>query len=103
MTSSCCLYYTAHRHPPEIEAACRVQLDKARGDIPLVAVGLVHVLGFGPDVSSLLIVAAGLPVAVNVYILSAQYQQDEELASQAVFWTTLLSGVTISILLALAR
>lgn len=35
-----CLYYTAHRHPPEIEAACRAQLDAARGDIPLVAVGL---------------------------------------------------------------
>ena len=38
--TACCLYYTAHRHPPEIEAACRAQLDKARGDIPLVAVGL---------------------------------------------------------------
>jgi hypothetical protein len=38
--TACCLYYTAHRHPPEIEAACRAQLDRARGDIPLVAVGL---------------------------------------------------------------
>lgn len=38
--NACCLYYTAHRHAPEIEAACRAQLDKARGDIPLVAVGL---------------------------------------------------------------
>ena len=40
MSDACCLYYTAHRHPPEIEAACRAQLDRARGDIPLVAVGL---------------------------------------------------------------
>ena len=38
--NACCLYYTAHRHAPEVEAACRAQLDKARGDIPLVAVGL---------------------------------------------------------------
>ena len=38
--TACCLYYTAHRHPPEIEAACRAQLDHARGDLPLVAVGL---------------------------------------------------------------
>ena len=38
--NACCLYYTAHRHAPEIEAACRAQLDRARGDLPLVAVGL---------------------------------------------------------------
>ena len=35
-----CLYYTAHRHDPVIELACRRQLDLARGNIPLVAVGL---------------------------------------------------------------
>ena len=70
---------------------------------PLVAFGLVRVMGFAADVSALLIVAAGLPVAVNVYILSAQYQQDEEIASQAVFWTTLLSAVTVTILLLLVR
>jgi hypothetical protein len=37
---ACCLYYTAHRHRLEIEQACRRQLDKARGNLPLVAVGL---------------------------------------------------------------
>ena len=35
-----CLYYTHHRCDPAIEHACRTQLDAARGDIPLVAVGL---------------------------------------------------------------
>lgn len=38
--TACCLYYTGHRHAEEIEQACRLQLDKARGDLPLVAVGL---------------------------------------------------------------
>ena len=40
-------------------------------------------------------------VAVNVYILSAEHDRDEDFASQSVFWTTVLSAVTVSILLAL--
>jgi len=34
------LYYTGHRHAEEIEQACRVQLDKARGSLELIAVSL---------------------------------------------------------------
>ncbi|MDP6381105.1 MAG: AEC family transporter, partial [Phycisphaerae bacterium] len=66
---------------------------------PILAVLLVYIFRFEGTIASILIVAAGLPVAVNVFILSAQYKHDEQFASQAVFWTTLLSGVTISILL----
>jgi predicted permease len=68
---------------------------------PLVAALLVLAFRFGPPVSAVLIASAGLPVAVNVYILTARYREHEEFASQAVFWTTLLSAVTISVLLML--
>lgn len=66
---------------------------------PLVAVGMTALFGFQPPVASVLIVAAGLPVAVNVAILAGVYQKDADLASQAVFWSTMLSAVTISVLL----
>lgn len=66
---------------------------------PLVATGLVFVFGIQAPISSILIVAAGLPVAVNVAILAGVYQQDTDLASQAVFWTTLISAFTITALL----
>ncbi len=68
---------------------------------PLLAFALLPIFGFTPTLASLLIVVSGLPVAVNLFILAAEYEQDEDLASQAVFWTTLLSTGTVSILLAL--
>ncbi|MFO7955562.1 MAG: AEC family transporter [Candidatus Brocadiia bacterium] len=70
---------------------------------PLVAAGLVLLLGVESPLAEMLIVVSGLPVAVNVFILSEEYGKDPELASQAVFWTTLLSAGTLSVLLALVR
>jgi len=70
---------------------------------PLIAAALVLLLGVQSQLAEMLIVVAGLPVAVNVFILSEEYGKDPELASQAVFWTTLLSAGTLSVLLALVR
>lgn len=70
---------------------------------PLLAVGLVWLLGARGAVAQILIAMSVLPSAVNVYIIAAQYRQDQELASQAVFWTTLLSALSVSIMLALVR
>lgn len=70
---------------------------------PMVAAGLVLLLGVESPLAEMLIVVSGLPVAVNVFILSEEYGKDPELASQAVFWSTLLSAGTLSVLLALVR
>ena len=43
-----------------------------------------------------LVIAAGMPVAVNVFILASEYNQDSELASQAILWTTILSAITLT-------
>lgn len=67
---------------------------------PLLAALMVGPFGLTPPQSSVVIIAAGFPVAVNVYILAAEYQRDEDLASQSIFVTTLLSAVTVSLLLA---
>lgn len=66
---------------------------------PLIAAALVPLFGFEKPISTILIVSAGLPVAVNVAILACVYKQDEDVASQSVFWTTILSALTVSILL----
>lgn len=68
---------------------------------PLLAFALLPLFGVTREVWPVLIVACGLPTAVNVYILSAEFQREEELASQAVFWTTLASALSLSVLLAL--
>jgi malate permease and related proteins len=72
---------------------------------PLLAWGLVKIwtilfsvnLGVAGQV---LVIGAGMPVAVNVFILASEYDQDSELASQTILWTTLLSAVTLTAWLA---
>lgn len=66
---------------------------------PIAALFLGLAFGFEPAVLSVLIVVAGLPVAVNVFILSSEYRRGEEIASQIIFWTTLLSALTIALLI----
>ena len=70
---------------------------------PLLTLALVYLLKIPQPAGAILTAMSVLPTAVNVYIISAQYRQDQELASQAVFWTTLLSAVTVSVMLALVR
>jgi predicted permease len=54
-------------------------------------------------VAPVMVIAAGMPVAVNVYILSVEYARDSELASQMIFATTLLSALTLTGWLLLVR
>ena len=71
---------------------------------PLLALGMVALAPLlgetigGPirELAPILVSSMGLPVAVNVYILSSEYGQDPELASRAIFWTTLLSAITLT-------
>jgi predicted permease len=66
---------------------------------PLLALGLVALFRVEAPLAAVLIAMAGLPMAVNVYILASEYGEDAELASQGVFWTTLLSAGTLTALL----
>jgi predicted permease len=68
---------------------------------PLVALGLVWLFGFEGVAAQVLIVMGGLPTAINTFVLASEFDQDADLASRMVFWTTLLSAVTISVLLVL--
>lgn len=65
---------------------------------PLLAAALAPLFGFTETTATLMIVLAGMPAAVNVYIIAAEYERDRALASQAIFWTTLLSALTLSVL-----
>jgi len=70
---------------------------------PLLAAALVPFFHFSKEVTAVLVVAAGFPVAVNLTILSAEYRQHEDLASQSIFISTLLSAVTLAVLLAVMK
>ncbi|MHA1729840.1 MAG: AEC family transporter [Promethearchaeota archaeon] len=67
---------------------------------PIIAFFILLIpFGFTGEINSVLILLCGTPVAVNVYLLSLEYKKNVELASQLIFWSTLLSSVTIPVLL----
>ncbi len=68
---------------------------------PVVALVMVAVWsavapGSIAQVAPVLVIAAGMPVAVNVVVLSMEYKRDFGLASQIIFATTLLSALTLT-------
>ncbi len=48
-----------------------------------------------------IVIGAGMPAAINVFILASEYDQDTDLASQSILWTTTLSALTLTAWLAL--
>ncbi len=70
---------------------------------PVSAALLVGFFGLDHEISSALILASGLPTAVNLYIAANEVNREPELASRIVFWTTMTSAVAIPIILILIR
>ncbi len=70
---------------------------------PLLALAILPVFHLPADIGKVLVASAGLPVAVNVFILCAQYRHHEGFASQVVTVSTLLSAVSQSVWLAVLR
>ena len=69
----------------------------------MIRVSPAMALRLTPEATALCVVAGGLPTAVNVFIMAAEYKRDEAIAGQMIFWTTALSAVTIPIILYLIR
>jgi hypothetical protein len=70
---------------------------------PVVAWGLVRLLGIPAASAPVLVAAAGYPCAVNSVILAIEFKRAPRLASASVFWTTLASAVTVTAVLASVR
>ena len=71
--------------------------------MPAVMAGIVWALGLWPWPGAMLIVAAAAPTAVNTLLLTIEQKGDAELAADCVFWTTLLSAVTVTLVLAVVK
>jgi malate permease and related proteins len=60
-------------------------------------------MGLWPWPGAMLIVASAGPSAVNTLLLAIEQDGDVELAADCVFWTTLVSSITVTLVLALVR
>lgn len=69
--------------------------------VPAVTWAAVWMLGLWPWPGAVLVLASAAPTAVNTLLLSLELDGDAETAAQCVFWTTLLSAVTVTLWLAL--
>jgi predicted permease len=70
---------------------------------PAVALLLVQVLGLEGFVAQLLFIGAATPTAVNCLLLCMEFDNHPDLAARMVLYTTLLSPVTITLVIFLAR
>ncbi len=71
---------------------------------PLLAAPLAFaVFGFDPPVALILIVGTGVPTAINTVLIAHEFKADARFAAAAVFYSTVFSLVTVTIVLALVE
>lgn len=70
---------------------------------PVVAALLAKAFGFSPQTSASLILAAGAPTAVNTALLAHEFGGDISFATSAVYYSTLFSLLTTTVVLTVLR
>jgi len=66
---------------------------------PIVAYFLVQLLGITGITAQVIVIAMGAPTAINVVLTSIQMDNEPDFASQAVFSSTLLASITMSLVI----
>lgn len=70
--------------------------------LPLAVGGVLALMGINPFVSDVAVVLSAMPVATNGIMLCLQYGKDERVMTQGIFFTTLLSVISIPLVAYLA-
>ncbi len=70
---------------------------------PLIAIALVPVFGFTGEEATIMIVSSSFPTAVNTALIAHEFNADSHFAAAAVFYTTLFSMLTVTVLITLLR
>jgi predicted permease len=92
----------------------RIQLTKGIGDViisagcrlllgPCVGFCLIKLFGFHGLAAQVLFISSGLPSAVNSALIAVEMNNEPRFASQAVFFSTLLSFATVSLTIFVAK
>ncbi|MBU3113224.1 AEC family transporter [Clostridium lacusfryxellense] len=63
---------------------------------PILAYGLVLLLGLKGMAAEIAVISSSAPTAVNAVLLAIQYDSDPEFASQAVFFSTIISSISVT-------
>lgn len=69
---------------------------------PLIAFGVISILGLSGVTAQALFIASGIPTSRNSASLALEYNNEPEFAAQAVLVSTLLSTITLTLCISLA-
>jgi hypothetical protein len=70
---------------------------------PAVALGLIYLLGLHGFLAQVLLISASAPTAVNCMLLCLEFDNHPDYAARAVFYSTLLSPITVTLTIFLAQ
>ena len=70
---------------------------------PLIAAALIPVFGFKGQDATIMIVSSSFPTAVNTALIAHEFKADSHFAAAVVFYSTLFSMVTVTVLIAFLR
>ncbi|HET6407111.1 MAG TPA: AEC family transporter [Chthoniobacteraceae bacterium] len=91
---------TEHRQPlSQLGSALGLRLIGG----PLVAASLVPLFGFNGETALVMILSASFPTAVNTALVAHEMGADHHFAAATVFWSTVLSMITVTVLIVVLR
>ena len=70
---------------------------------PALACALVPLFHFEGETARIMIVSASFPTAVNTALIAHEMRGDSQFAAAAVFYSTLASMISVTLLVALVR
>jgi predicted permease len=70
---------------------------------PLVGWGMALAFGFEGELLRTMILSTSFPTAVNTALIAHEFKADTEYATGAVFWSTLFSMVSVTVLIVLLK
>jgi malate permease and related proteins len=70
---------------------------------PLLAAALVPLFGFSGETALVMILSASFPTAVNTALIAHEMGADHHFAAATVFWSTVLSMITVTVLIYVLR
>lgn len=70
---------------------------------PMIALVLIHMLGFNRIIAQVLLISYSVPTAVNTALIAVECDNNQNFASQEVMVSTILSGITLTSAIYIAR
>jgi len=70
---------------------------------PVIGLGLIYAFGLTGFLAQMLLISTASPTAVNCMLLCMEFENHPDYAARAVFYSTLLSPLTVTLVIYLAQ